>query len=122
MGPFTPGGGGSNKFQEDRKAATESVEGLGHQAKDRTVGPAEKVTDGTMVSVKGGELTITDKEGKEHRHALAANAKVTCDAQACGTADLKAGMRIRVTTRNDAPHAATRIEALDKNAAFEKTG
>jgi hypothetical protein len=31
-------------------------------------------------------------------------------------------MRVRVTTRNGAPHAATRIEALDKNAAFEKAG
>jgi hypothetical protein len=110
------------KFQQDRKAATENVQGLGRQAKDGTAGPAETVTDGTVVRVGGGEVTIRDKEGKESRHTLAADVKVTCDAQACGVADLKGGMRVRVTSRNDAPHAATRIEALDKNAAFEKAG
>jgi uncharacterized protein YdeI (BOF family) len=101
-----------DKFQEDRKAATESVQGLGRQAKDKVAGPGEKVTDGTMVSLKGRELTITDKKGKEHRYTLAADVKVTCDAQACEAVDLKTGMRVRVTTSNDAPHAATRIEAL----------
>jgi uncharacterized protein YdeI (BOF family) len=111
-----------DKFQEDRKAATESVQGLGRPAKDKAAGPAEKITDGTMVSVNGGELTITDKEGKEHRHTLAGDVKVTCDARPCEAADLKAGMRVRVTTGDDAPHAATRVEALDKNAAFEKAG
>jgi uncharacterized protein YdeI (BOF family) len=111
-----------DKFHEDRKTALENVQDLGRQAKDRTVAPAEQITDGTMVRVQGGELTITDTEGKEHRHTLAADVKVTCDAQACEAADLKAGMRIRVTTRTDAPHAATRIEALDKHAAFEKAG
>jgi len=111
-----------DKFQEDRKAATESVQDLGRQAKDKTVGPAEKITDGTMVGFKGGELTIADKDGKEHRHTLAADVKVTCDARACEAADLKAGMRLRVTATNEAPHAATRIEALDKNAAFERAG
>jgi hypothetical protein len=29
-------------------------------------------------------------------------------------------MRIRVTTENAEPHAATRIEALDNNRDFEK--
>jgi hypothetical protein len=104
-----------DKFQQDRKAATESVQGLGRQAKD-------KVTDGIMVSLKDGELTITDKEKKEHSHTLAADVKVTCDARDCTAADLKVGMRIRMTTSKDAPHAASRIEALDKNAAFEKAG
>jgi len=109
-----------DQFQKDRKAALENVQDLGRQAKDRIVGPAAKVTDGTMVSVKGGELTVADKEGKEHRHALAADVKVTCDGKACEAADLKAGMRVRVTAGADAPHAATRVEALDRNAAFEK--
>ena len=108
-----------DKFQEDRKAATESVQGLGPQAKDRIVAPAEKITDGTMVSVTFDELTIMDNEGKEHSHTMAAHAKVTCDTQTCEATDLKAGMRVRLTTRNDAAHAAIRIEALDKNAAFE---
>jgi hypothetical protein len=44
---------------------------------------------------------------------------VTCDGKACTAADLRAGMRIRVAMDAAADkHAATRIEALDKNAAF----
>jgi hypothetical protein len=31
-------------------------------------------------------------------------------------------MRIRVTSENADPHAATRIEAVDKNPDFEKVG
>lgn len=31
-------------------------------------------------------------------------------------------MRVRVTAGDDAPHAATRVEALVKKAAFEKAG
>ena len=38
------------KFQQDSKAATESVQGLGREAKDKVAGQGEKVTDGTMVS------------------------------------------------------------------------
>jgi hypothetical protein len=111
-----------DKFQEDRKAATESVQDLGRQARDKVAGSGGKVTDGTLVSVKGGELLITDGEGKDHRHTLAADVKVTCDARPCAAADLRAGMRARVTTGDEAPHAVTRVEALDKNAAFEKAG
>ena len=111
-----------DKFQEDRKAATKSVQGLGHQAKDKVAGSGEKSMDGTVVSVNGDKLTMSNKEGKEHSHTLAAGAEVSCDGKVCQAADLKPGMRIRVTTASAAPHAATRIEALDKNAAFEKAG
>ncbi len=47
---------------------------------------------------------------------------MTCDARPRAAADLKAGRRVRVAARDDAPYAATRVEALDKNAAFEKAG
>ena len=36
-------------------------------------------------------------------------------------ADLKSGMRVRVTTESAAPHQATRIEALENNQDFEKS-
>lgn len=111
-----------NKFKEDRKAAREGVQGLGHQAKDKVAGSGEKSMDGTVVSVNGDKLTMTNKEGKEHSHTLAAGAEVSCDGKACKATDLKPGMRIRVTTASAAPHAATRIEALDKNPDFEKGG
>lgn len=124
------GGGSANvtltvdqdKFQEDRKAAVQGVQGLGPRSKDKAAGPGAVNRDGTVVRVSGGELTMTDEDGKEHKHPLAADVEVTCDGKVCQAAALKAGMRIRVTTGSDAPHAATRIEALDKNAAFEKAG
>ncbi|MFN4261311.1 MAG: hypothetical protein ACK4RK_18660 [Gemmataceae bacterium] len=108
-----------DKFREDREAATESVQDLGRQAKNKVAGPGEKVTDGTMVSLQGGELTITDKEGKEHRHTLAADVTVICDTQKCKAADLKPGMKVRVTTAKAEPHAVTKIEAFNNDRAFE---
>jgi hypothetical protein len=124
------GGGSANvtltvdkdKFQEDREAATRGVQGLGRQAKDKAGVPDAVSRDGTMVRVSSGELTMTDQDGKEHKHPLAADIKVTCDGKACRAADLKPGMRIRVTTASAAPHAATRVEAIEKDAAFGKAG
>ncbi len=56
-----------NKFQEDRKAVVENVQGMERRAKDAVAGPGEKKREGTIINVIGGELTMTDKEGKEHR-------------------------------------------------------
>src|SRR5581483_4862309 len=100
----------TDKFQEDRKTAMAEVKDLGHQIKDKVAGPSAKSMDGMVVSVSGDKLTMANKEGKEHSHALAANVTVTCDGKTCTVADLKAGMRIRVTTDDAAPHAASRIE------------
>jgi hypothetical protein len=108
------------KFQEDKKEAVADVQGLGHKAKDKVAGSSEKSVDGVVVSASGDKLTMTDKEGKEHSQSLAANVKITCDGKTCAIADLKQGMRIRVTTENAEPHNANRIEALDNNRAFEK--
>ena len=110
----------TDKFQEDRKTAQEKVQDVGNKIKDKVTGSSEKSMDGTVVSVSADKLTMTNKEGKEHSHALAANVKLTCDGKVCKAADLKPGMRVRVTTENAEPHAATRIEALDTNRDFEK--
>ncbi|HYV35963.1 MAG TPA: hypothetical protein VE988_09690 [Gemmataceae bacterium] len=107
------------KFQEDEKKALANVQGVGNSIKDKVAGPAEKSMDGTMVSVSGDKLTMIDKEGKEHGHPLAANVKVTCDGKNCLATDLKAGMKIRVTTDAADRQAATRIEALDRNLNFD---
>jgi len=109
-----------DKFQDDKKEAVADVQGLGHKAKEKVAGSSEKSMDGVVVSASGDKLTMTDKEGKELRQTLAANVKITCDGKTCATADLKQGMRIRVTTENAEPHNATRIEALDNDRAFEK--
>jgi hypothetical protein len=109
-----------DKFREDRNTAIAEVKGLGHQNKDGVAAASEKTMDGTFVSVSAEKLTMADKDGKVHSHALASSAKATCDGKTCTALDLKAGMRIRVTTDDAAPHAASRIEALDKNLDFEK--
>ena len=77
--------------------------------------------DGKFVSVTGDQLVMANKNGKEHSHTLAADAKVTCDGIACKAADLKAGMKIRVTTKKDDKKVATQVEALDKNTLFADT-
>lgn len=118
-----------DKIKEDSKTAVAKVEDVGHQIKDKVEGTTEKnrveatqekSMDGTVVSVSADKLTMTNKEGKEHSHALAANVKVTCDGKACTVADLRAGMRIRVTADTTERQAATRIEALDTNPDFKK--
>ena len=64
--------------------------------KDKIAG---KSHDGRVVSITDAKLVMTNMEGKEeHMHALTADAKVTCDGKVCKAADLKPGMRIRVTT------------------------
>lgn len=110
----------TDKLKADEKTTVANVQDVGRQIKDKVAGTNEKRMDGTVVSVSADKLMMTDKEGKEHSHALAANVKVTCDGKVCKAADLKSGMRIRVTTENADPHAATRIEALDNNRDFEK--
>jgi hypothetical protein len=109
-----------NKIQEDKKTAIAKVEGVEHQITEKVASSTDKSMDGTVVSVSADKLTMTNKEGNEHSHGLATNVKVTCDGKTCAAADLKAGMRIRVTTDATDAHAATRIEALDKNRDFEK--
>ena len=80
---------------------------------------AEPVThDGKVVSITGEKLVMTGKDGKEHSHALTAEAKLTLDGKACLAADLKAGTRIRVTTQGADNSVVSRIEGLDKNPDF----
>jgi translation elongation factor P/translation initiation factor 5A len=97
------------KFQEDTQ-----------KAKSKVAGASDQTMDGTVVSVSADNLTMTNTEGKEQSHTLAANVKVTCDGKTCTPADLKPGMRVRVTTANAEPHAVTRLEALDTNRSFGK--
>ena len=80
---------------------------------------AENAThDGTVVSITSDKLVMTNKEGKEHSHGMTADAKLTLDGKDCTAADLKPGMRIRVTLQKDAPRSAIRVQAIDKNPEF----
>ena len=96
----------------DKQLATR-IEGL-----DKNPDFASNRHDGKLVSIFGNKLVMTNKNGKEHSHTLTADVKLTLDGKACQAADLKPGTKIRVTTENDQPHAATRIEAIDKNQDF----
>jgi len=109
-----------NKIKEDSKTAVTKAENLEHQVKEKVTGSNEKTMDGKVVSVTADKLTMSEKDGTEHSHTLAANVKVTCDGKVCTVADLKKGMKIRVTTDAKDSHEADRIEALVNNPEFEK--
>jgi len=79
-----------------------------------------KSHDGKVVSINEDKLVMTDKNDKEHSHALTADVKLTCDGKVCKCEDIKSGMKIRVTTKKDDKKTVTRIEALDKNDDFTK--
>ena len=79
---------------------------------------AEPLThDGKLISITGEKLVMTGKDGKEHSHSLATDARLILDGKSCQAADLKAGTRIRVTTQADG-NSVSRIEGLDKNPDF----
>ena len=70
-----------------------------------------KVT-GTVEKASADSLTITDKDGKEHKLMVAKDATVTCDGKECKAADLKAGATVTVSTKKDGDNMwATKIEA-----------
>src|SRR5947209_6934308 len=65
---------------------------------------------GKLVSVTGNEFTMSTGD-KEHKHMLAADAKVLCDGKACNLDDIKTGTMLTVTTRPGDTRVATRVEA-----------
>jgi len=75
---------------------------------------------GMIVSIAGDKLVASDRDGRARSNTLAPDAVVTCDGKTCGIGDLREGMKIRVTTKEDARSVAIRIEALDKIERFEK--
>jgi hypothetical protein len=118
-----------DKFQKDEKKAVAEVKDVGRQIKEKVAGPSEKKDtvsassshDGKVVTITSDKLVMTNMDDKEkHTHPLGADIKITCDGNVCKAADLKPGMRIRVTVGNADTHTATRIEALDNNRDFEK--
>jgi hypothetical protein len=68
---------------------------------------------GTFVSAKGNDFTMKDKEGNEHMHTLAADAKcLDADGKECKLEDLKEGQRIRVTTREEDTKVAIKVQVM----------
>ncbi len=81
----------------------------------------EATHDGTIVSITSTELVMKGKDDKDHTHTLAKDAKMTLDGKDCKLEDLKAGLKIRVTTQAGDAKDATNIEAISKNALFANT-
>ena len=99
---------------EGDKSSVNRVEGLG---KNREF--AGNSRDGQIVRVTNNQLVTVAKQGqKEQTTSLSDDVKITCDGKVCKASDLKPGMKVRVTSDSDAPNAATRVEALDKNQDF----
>jgi hypothetical protein len=74
-----------------------------------------KVHEGKIVKAEKGQLTMTDKDGKnEHTHFIPADATLTCDGKQCKLEDLKAGYSVKVTTKGDAAQTVTKVEATTK--------
>lgn len=65
--------------------------------------------DGTVVSVTDSKLTMTDKDGKEHSHDIAATTPITLNGREAKLADLKKGDKVRVSMGAD--NKVTKIEA-----------
>jgi hypothetical protein len=83
--------------------------------------------EGTVVSTTANKLVMKTKAepgqpAREHAHTLAPGAKVTCDGKACKLDDLKAGEKVRVTTKAGDATVAIRVEALDKQRTFSPAG
>lgn len=77
--------------------------------------------DGKLVSITETTLMMTGKNGKEHSHVLSADTRLILDGQPVKWDALKAGNRIRVTTRTEQTQTVIRIEALDKQEQFAGT-
>lgn len=84
----------------------------------RTKEPCSNVFDGQVVSMTGHKLVVKNSEGKECTHTLAKDAKLTCDGNVCKAEDLKAGKRVRVTTKKDDQSVASGVESLNKHKEF----
>jgi RNase P/RNase MRP subunit p29 len=97
-------------IQEGSKKAVTLIEAL-----EKNTRFASSSQEGKVISTTRNELVMMSKDGKRHSQKLSADAKLTLDGKACKVADLKSGMRIRVTTQ---PSDVNRIEGLNKNPTF----
>ncbi len=100
--------------QSDNPLAAVRIEAI-----DKNLEFASNQHDGKVVSITGNQLVMTIAQGKEEQTCtLTADVKITCDGKVCKASELKPGMKIRVTSQSDNPHAAIRIQALVKNLEF----
>jgi Cu/Ag efflux protein CusF len=67
--------------------------------------------EGKVVKAADGKLTMTDKDNKQHTHAVGADVKITVDGKEAKLEDLKAGSTVKVTAeKKDDKVVVTKIE------------
>jgi hypothetical protein len=73
----------------------------------------------TIVKAADGKLTVLGADGKEHMHAVAKKATLTCNGKTCKLADLKKGVKATVTVSGKGDKAEfSKVEAhIAKTAA-----
>ncbi len=81
----------------------------------------EATHDGTVVKISGTELLMLSKDDKEHTHTLSQETTVTLDGKDCKWDELKAGLKIRVTTQEADRKAVSHIEAISTHKTFAHT-
>jgi len=69
---------------------------------------------GTVSTTADGQITVTDKDGKDHALSVAKDAKITCDGSACALKDLKKGTAVTVTLAANDKTMAQQIDAKTK--------
>jgi len=69
-----------------------------------------EVHEGQFLSFKEGTLEMTDTQGKKHSHHLAPGAQIMINGQPAKPEDLKADMKLKVSTKKGDPQTATKIE------------
>src|SRR5947208_442854 len=84
-------------------------------AEEKKAAAKNPTHQGRFVSAEGNKLTMTmGRDGKEHSHTVAADAKITCDGKECKLSDLKKGVFLRVTTKEGDPNTVVRIDAFTR--------
>lgn len=74
--------------------------------------------EGKFVSAVDEKLVMTNLDGKERSLSLPSDAVLWLDGKPCKLADLKAGTRVRITTRDAFSLVATKIEGLKADRDF----
>jgi hypothetical protein len=70
--------------------------------------------EGTFLSFSNGKLEMTNPEHGKHSHQLSPDTKVFIDGQPAKAEDLKADMKLKITTDKSDPQRVTRIDAHSK--------
>lgn len=87
-------------------------------AGQKTAPEGVKTGDGLLTSLKGDQLKIKSRDGREFSRTLAKDAKSTCDGVVCKPADLKPGSKIRFTSSADDRNVVTCIESIVEKTDF----